>query len=94
LIVEGDVAVVTFDQVHQQTRRRALAATRFADHAQRLAGLHRKAHAVHRAHRACGAAEHCLLEREVLDQALHFEQRRRRHGRTRGPSAGLAALTT
>ena len=48
----------------------ALAAARFADHAQRLALVHCEADAIDRAHHAAAAAQHVLLQREVLDEAL------------------------
>ena len=64
------------DQAQHQPAEGGLAAARFADHAQRLAGLQREVDAVDRAHRAADAAEQPAPHREVLDQAVHVQQRR------------------
>ena len=81
--VEDDLAGVGVDELHQQPRGGALAATAFADHAQGLTGHDAEVHAIHRAHhaaaRAAACAEEAFLQREVLDQAVHRQQRCRTH---------------
>ena len=52
-----------------------LARTRFADQAQRFARLNLQAHVVNRFHLPDHAPQKSLFDREVLLQALHFQQR-------------------
>ena len=61
--------------MHEQPRRRRLAAARFADDAERLAFHHLEIDAVDGAHDGFGAAEHGLADGEVLDEPAHREQR-------------------
>src|SRR5205823_5705173 len=63
----------------------ALAAARFADQRERLAALHREAHAVHRVHGA-------VAGRESNGEVADLEQRRRvGHGRGFGAEFGTRA---
>ena len=73
--VKNDFAGGGADEIHQQTRGRAFAATRLSDDAKRLASKHAEINAIHRAdHRAF-----CTNRRskwKVFDQAANLEQRR------------------
>ncbi len=63
-------------QGQQQLGDRRLAAAGLPDQTERLAGVERKVHPVHRAHVAHGLLEqHALGDREVLGQPLDPEQR-------------------
>src|SRR5262249_26447874 len=77
----GDVAPLEphaargrLDQPQDAAAGGALAAARFADQAQRLAGREIEADAVDRVHAADLARQQATLDREVLDQLLDAQQ--------------------
>ena len=78
LAVEDDLALVRVDELHQQPRRRRLAAAALAHDAQRLALLDGEVDAVDRAHHALRPEQAAALDREVLDEAVHRDERLRR----------------
>ena len=75
LAFEVHAAGRRLDQPQYQPAERGLAAARLAHHAERLSGLEREVHAVHRLHGAAGTAEQPVPDSEVLGQPLHLEQR-------------------
>ena len=79
--VEDDAAGIGLDQLHQQPRRRRLAAAGFADDAERLARSHSEGDVVDRLHGRLGPVQQAAPEREMLGQVLDCQQR-----------AGFAAL--
>src|SRR6185295_20198326 len=90
LAVEADRAFARFEQAQQQLADGGLAATGFADEAQRLAGVDGKAHAVDRLHHRGVAAEKSRAQREVLLQAFDFDDRLS-HAATASPSTRSAS---
>ena len=78
LAVKANAAGAGCDQPQHQAAQRGLAAARFADHAQRLAGRQREGDAVDRTHRALWSAQQsqqAMAQREMLDQAVDLQQR-------------------
>src|SRR5215471_191846 len=74
LPVEGDTAAVGSDEVHEQARRRGLAATGFPDDAQRLAAFNDKGDVVDGLHHGTPTPEETALQREVLGEVLYREE--------------------
>ena len=68
LAFEPDLARGRLDQAQDAAPRRALAAARFADNAERFAGGQIEAHAVDRMNLLDRAAEPAALDREALDE--------------------------
>ena len=80
--------------MHEQTGCGALAAARLAHHTERFALEDLEVDAVDRSHH-CGLSIHTLaLEREMLDQTAHRQQRLRRPARIRELLGGGAHCLT
>src|SRR5581483_4593855 len=71
---EEDAAAARLLQLQDAAPGGRLAASRFADQAERLASLEAEADAVHRAHRAAGAAD-AARHLEMLGEVPNLEQR-------------------
>ena len=76
LALEPDLARSRLDQTQDATPGRALAAARFADHAERFTGVDVETHAVDRVHLVDHTPEHPAREQEVFDEMLHLQQGR------------------
>ena len=76
LALEAHLAGRRLDQAQHQAADRRLAAARFADDGQRLAGAKMEVDAVDGADMARHQAEGAAPHREVLDEAGDLEQRR------------------
>jgi hypothetical protein len=76
---EADIPRSGLDQPQDEPAGGGLAAARLAHEAQRLARLEVEAYPIHRANHAPAAGEPRTAHVELLDEALHLEQRARRH---------------
>ena len=74
LAFEQDAARGRLNQSDDGAAQRRLAATAFADEAERFARRDAEAHAVHRLHGLADAAEHPVLHRKMHFQVFDFEQ--------------------
>ena len=70
LPVEDDAAAVRLDEVHEEARRRRLAASGFADDAEGLAALNDEGDVVDGLHDGARAADEATLQREMLGEVL------------------------
>src|ERR1043166_5254004 len=87
--VEADRSFGRLEQAQQQLADRRLAAAGFADEAQRLARLDRKADAVDRLHLRGVAAEQSAAQREVFLEVGDLDDGR--HAATASPSTRSAS---
>src|SRR5690242_12589511 len=74
LAVERDGAAVEWYEMHQQSRRRRLAAARLADDAERLAGRDRERHVIYSLHHGLGPVQQSAAHREMLGQPVDRQQ--------------------
>ena len=72
--VKNNIALIRCNQIHEQTGGGAFAATRLADHAQRLALQDRKINAVDSPHHTTATAKHVFGQGEMFDQPTHFQK--------------------
>src|SRR5262249_47731663 len=72
---KGDGAAIGHEKPDEQARRRRLAASRFADDAERLAAPHLERNIVNRLNRCDLALEQPAADGEIALEIAHFEQR-------------------